>query len=119
MSVSSHLTPEPERRLWIILESMVESVQWADKKIGALSAFAAAQLILTKIVASGGPFGFLGLISLSAALPLGVFAFSPLTGAPKWFDLLEPKKVKPSIDDCLVLADDIAKYSHSELIARL
>lgn len=117
MSISSHLTPEPEKRLWAILAAMEQSVEWTDKKIAALTALAAAQIAFANI--PSGPLGFLASLSLSAAIPLGVFAFSPLTGAPKWLPFLEPRKGKPTPDDCLIIADDIVKYTHSELILRL
>ena len=119
MSISTHLSPEPERRLWIILESMRLSVEWADRRTGALTAFAAAELAFVTLAVPSGPAGFLALVCLAAALPLGVFAFSPLSGKPQWLPFLEPSKDKHSVDDSLVSADDLAKYSHSELVHRL
>jgi len=119
MSISTHLSPEPERRLWILLDAMQQAVQWADMRIAALTAFAAAQLAFLKLVTPSGPLGWLTLVCLCAALPLGVFAFSPLSGKPNWLPFLEPPKPKHSVDDCLVSADDLAKYTHSELIHAL
>jgi len=118
MSVSSHLTPEPERRLWVILEHMEHSVEWTDHKIGAITAFAVIELALIKMLAPASPLGLLTLVLLSLALPLGVFAFSPLSGKPKAPYLPEPHKDKPSIDHCMISAEDIAKYTHSELVHR-
>lgn len=118
MSVSSHLTPEPERRLWVILEHMQHSVEWNDRKIAAITVFAVIELALVRTLAPGGPLGFLTLLLLSSALPLGVFAFSPLSGKPKTSYLAEPHKDKPSIDHCMIWADDIARYTHSELVHR-
>ena len=117
MSVSSHLTPEPERRLWVILEQMQHAVEWVDRKIGAITAFAMLELALIKLLAPTGPLGFLTLLLLALALPLGVIAFSPLTGKPK--GLYQPHKDKPSVDHCMIQAEDIAKYTHSELVHRL
>ena len=119
MSVSSHLTPEPERRLWVILEHMQHSVEWTDRRIGAVTAFAAIELAFVKMLAPAGPLGFLTLLLLSLALPLGVFAFSPLTGIPKWLYDPVPHKEQASIDHCMIWAEDIAKYTQSELIHRL
>jgi hypothetical protein len=119
MSVSSHLTPEPERRLWVILEHMQHSVEWTDHKIGAITAFAVIELALVKMLAPAGLLGFLTLILLALALPLGVFAFSPLTGLPKWLYKPELHKDSSSIDHCMIWAEDIAKYTHSELVHRL
>lgn len=119
MSVSAHLTPEPERRLWLILESMRRAVDWTDLRIAALTAFAAAQLAFIKILLPVGPPGFLALVSLTAALPLGVFAFTPLKRLPKGLRFLEPTKGKMSADDSLISADDLVKYSHGDLIFRL
>lgn len=119
MSVSSHLSPEPERRLWTILDSTRRAVEWTDTKIAALTAFAAAQLIFIKITQPAGFLGALGIASLYAALPLGALAFSPLTTALNWLPFLEPAKGKPNISDCLIAPDDLAKYSHGELINRM
>ena len=119
MTISAHLTPDPERRLWIIFESMRHSVEWADRRIGALTAFAAAELAVIRVLAPAGPLGLLVLASLSVALPLGVLAFSQLTGTPKRLPFLDPPSDKPSASDNMISADDIAKYTHQELIGRL
>src|SRR5688572_27857230 len=119
MSVSAHLTPEPERRLWLILENMRHSVEWVDARIGALTVFAAAELALIRFAAPAGAMDLLFLLSLSAALPLGVFAFAPLTRLPRWLAFLEPSRDKLRPDDCLIAVDDLAKYTHGELIHRL
>ncbi|MBU2573568.1 MAG: hypothetical protein KKH28_05775 [Elusimicrobia bacterium] len=119
MSISTHLTPDPERRLLALLESMRRTVGWSDKKIAALTAFAAAQLAIIRLTAPAGPLSFLAMVTLAAALPLGVFAFSPLTGKPGWIPFLEPKRDIHRSDDCLVSPEDLAKYSHSELVLLL
>jgi hypothetical protein len=119
MSVSSHLTPEPERRLWLILESARHAAEWSDKKIGALTMFAALELIYVRLMAVPGALnGFAGL-ALTAVLPLGVFAFSSLTGKPRWHPFQKAAADKPRSADNLVSVDDLAKYSHGELIGRL
>lgn len=119
MSVSAHLTPEPERRLWLILESMRHEVDGADLRIGALTAFAAAELAFIRILLPVGWPGFLALASLTAALPLGVFAFAPIKRLPAWLRFLEPHKGRMSTEDSLVSVDDLVKYSHGDLIFRL
>ena len=119
MSISSHLTPEPERRLWIILETMRRAVETSDKKIAALTAFAAAELALIRLLAPASPAAVLGRLCLFAALPLGIFAFSPLTSKPQRLPPLDPPVDRPQISDCLIAVDDIAKYAHGELIHRL
>jgi hypothetical protein len=119
MSISSHLTPEPERRLWLILESMRGCVERADRKTAALTAFAAAEFAFIKTSASAGPLELLALAILAASLPLGVFSFSPLVGLPKWLPFLGLQKDRPATADNLMSADDLAKYSHLELINRL
>ncbi len=113
MSVSAHLTPEPERRLWLILESMRHAVDSADARVAGLTVFAAAELAFLR---PGGP---LTAGALMAALPLGVFAFAPLKRLPKWLQFLEPRKDKMRADDSLILVEDLIKYSHGDLIFRL
>jgi hypothetical protein len=116
MSISAHLTPEPERRLTLILENVRHEGEWADKKIGALTAFAAAELAFTR---SGGALGFATAVALAAALPLGVFAFAPLARLPAFLSFLDVGKHKTSVNDCLIAVEDLAKYSQGELINRL
>jgi hypothetical protein len=113
VSVSAHLTPEPERRLMLMLESMRRSVEWADLKIGALTFFAAAELAFLR------PFGLLTAATLVVALPLGVFAFAPLARLPKFLSFLDEEKHKTSVNDCLIAFEDLAKYTQGELINRL
>ncbi len=118
MSVSAHLTPEPERRLWTILENMRHEVEWSERKAGALTAFAAAELAVMKSAAPAGPLAFLAGAALGAALPLGVLVFTSLTRLPRWLSFLEPAKGRQNVSDCMILADDIAKYPLGDLILR-
>lgn len=113
MSVSAHLTPEPERRLWLILESMRHAVDSADLRIAAITALAVAELAFFKFEPG------LVAVALTAALPLGVFAFVPAKRLPKWLQFLEPHRDKMRADDSLILVDDLVKYSHGDLIFRL
>jgi len=113
MSVSAHLTPEPERRLWLILESMRHEVDSADARIGALTIFAVAELAIFREA------HFAVALFLTTVLPLGLFAFAPLRRLPKWLQFLEPHRDKIRPDDSLILVDDLVKYSHGDLIFRL
>ena len=119
MSVSAHLTPEPERRLWLILESMRHAVDAADLRIAGLTTFAVFELAFIHVLMPAGSSGRLALATLTAALPLGVFAFAPMRRLPKWLQFLEPRQDKVRADDSLILVDDLVKYSHGELIFRL
>ena len=119
MSISAHLTPEPERRLWTILESVRRSVESADLKIAAITAFAASEIAFLHIASEKGALNAAALAILTAALPLGVFAFSPLTRAPKPLSFLDPAKDKTGPNDNLISADDLALYTQGELIHRL
>lgn len=115
MSISSHLTPEPERRLWIIHDNMRRAVEWTDTKLAVLVIFAAAELSFLK----PGLLGLLGLVPLSSALLVGIIATLPLTRIPRWLAFLEPAKGEQCAADCLIAAEDLAKYTHLELILRL
>lgn len=119
MSVSTHLTPEPERRLWLIYEQMTAAAERADWKLFALTAFAAAQLAVLERPGAAVPPGFLATLCLYAALPLGVLAFLPMAGRPRWVPALDPAQGRPSAGDCLIAAEDVVKYSPSELVNRL
>ena len=119
MSVSSHLTPEPERRLWIIHENMRHSVEWADRKIAAITACTAAQMALIGLLAPAGTVSYLALVALSVVLPLGVFAFSPLTEVARRLPFLEPSDDRSHAADFLLSVHDIAAYSQTELVNRM
>ena len=98
---------------------MRHSVEWADRKIAALTAFAAAELAFVPLPAPAGPLGFLIRLSLAASLPLGVFAFAPLGRLPPFLSFLDEAKHKTSVNDCLISVEDLAKYTQGELVNRL
>ena len=119
MSVSSHLNPEPERRLWIIHENLRRSVEWTDLKLGALTGFAALQMALIKFVSPDGPVNHPALVLLAAILPIGVLALSPLIEMPVRTPLLEPRPDKLAAIESLLEAGDISKHPQVELVNRL
>ncbi len=119
MSVSSHLTPEPERRLWLILEYMRGAVARAEDQIAALAALVVAELIYLKVAGPAGPIVGLSILLLALALPLAVFSYAPFARLPAWLSFIEPPKEKPAGADNLVSEQDLAKYSHLELINKL
>lgn len=113
MSISTHLTPDPERRLLILRESMHEAVVWVEKKTGAITVFAAGQLAWLYTAATAGPLYMAAMAALAASLPLGVYAFSPLIGKPG------PSKGPHRSDDSFIAAEDLAKYTHAEMVLLL
>jgi len=119
MSVSSHLNPEPERRLWIIHENVRRAAEWTDIKLGALMAFAAVQMVLIKVVVPAGPLANLALALLAVVLPAALVALSPLIEARRQLPLIDPGMDKRNSGDCLIVPHDIAKYPQVELVIRL
>ena len=119
MSVSSHLNPEPERRLWIIHGNMRRAVEWTDIKLGALTAFAAAQLGFLKLTSPEGGYYFWALLFLAAVLLIGLAALSPFVEAARQLPWLDPRMDTRHAGDCLILPHDIAKYPQIELVVRL
>jgi hypothetical protein len=101
------------------LESARHATEWNERKIAALTAFAAAEAAFLKTLAPPSAPGLVALALLSAALPLGVLAFSPLTGKPRWHPFQAPPQDKPRAADRLVSVEDLAQYTQAELIARL
>ena len=96
------------------MRQAVEETNW---KVAAITAFAAMELALLK-PAEAGPAWLAASAALTAALPLGVYAFSPLSRRGKWPPHIEPKK-KSSVDDNLISAEELARFTHGELIFRL
>lgn len=119
MSVSSHLTPEPERRLWAILDSLRGDAARADWQLLALTVFAALELLLLAQTPLAGPLARLGTCALAAAAPFGLFAFAPLARLPEKLGALEPARGRQSVDDSFITAEDLVKYAHGELILKM
>jgi len=114
MSVSSHLTPDPERRLRVIYENIYNSLNRANRKLGAITLFAAVQMTVVKFVAPEGAMGYLALLILCAILPIGILGVSPFIETPKPLPLLKPED-KPHPGDSLIDEYDIVRYSQIEL----
>lgn len=110
MSVSSHLTPEPERRLWLILENIRHEVERAEGKILAVTFLAAVEVAFIK--------GAMGPL-LGAALVAGVYALTPWAKRGKGLSWLDGAPAKQRGDDSLIAPADIVKYAHGELILKL
>ncbi|MDO8805151.1 MAG: hypothetical protein Q7R35_12025 [Elusimicrobiota bacterium] len=119
MSISSHLSPDPERRLWIIHGKMLHCVEWTDIKLGALTVFAAAQMALLKVLVSGGPLAYPALALLAAVLLIGLVALSPLIEAQRQFPWLDQRMDRRQAGDCLIVPQDVAKYPQIELVILL
>lgn len=119
MSVSSHLTPEPERRLWAVLDFLRAEAARADWRLLALTVFSAAELLLLKQAGAYGFFAWFGVLALAAAVAFGLFAFAPLPRLPEALSFLEPGKGRQTVDDSFITADDVAKYAHGELVLKM
>lgn len=116
MSVSAHLSPEPERRLWLMLEAQRVAVDGFDARMAGLVALSAAELAFA--AGRAGLASWAALAPLAVVLPLGAFSFLPLPRLPKWLSFLEPARQRQRLDDNLLESEDLTKYSHGELIFR-
>lgn len=119
MSVSSHLTPEPERRLWALMDGLRQEVDRLDIRLFGLAALAFGELFYLKTAAPAGWVIGLAVLSLALSLPLAILSLSPAARLPAWLAFIEPAKDKQTGADRLFVAEDIAKYSHGELINKL
>jgi len=115
MSVSSHLTPDPERRLWVIHEDIYKSLEWTDMKLGALTAFAAGQMAVIRFITPESAPGLAALAALCAALPAGILGCSPFIETLRPIPLLDARENKPRTGDSPFNAYDLARYSQLEL----
>jgi len=114
--ISSHLTPEPERRLWVILDNVRGRLETAERKAAGLAFFAAAQAAFLKVSTGGGPLVLAGASILGAAVLLAGAAVVPFYRAPR---KPAPPPETPSPDESLLFFGDLAKYSHAELVLKL
>lgn len=119
MSVSSHLTPDPERRLRIIYGNLDNAVKWADSKLGAVTIFAAAQAVAVKYLLPDGIAGQAALVILCAVVPVGLLGVSPFLETLHRLPLLDPRQDKLPDGNYLVNEYDISKYSQAELTSYL
>jgi hypothetical protein len=115
MSVSSHLTPDPERRLRLIHGDVYDSLKWTDVKLGAITAFAMVQMAAIRLVAPEGVMSYLALLALCAVLPVGILGCSPFIETPRPILPLDQRGDKPRAGDSLVNEHDIAGYSQIDL----
>jgi hypothetical protein len=119
MGVSSHLTPEPEHRLWLIHGNLLRCCERGDVKLLSLSFLCAAQIALVRYAAPAGAFSVLSMCLLAAALPLALAAVSPFVEAQRQLPLLDPSLALRRQGDSLISAVDIAKYPQVELVVLL
>ena len=119
MSVSSHLSPEPERRLWVIHENVRRSVEWTDTKLGILAVLAVLEIPVIFGGFRPGLLTYAGALLMCLALPLVLAGLSPFVDAPGPVSLLDQPVGKMLPDDSFLLARDLARYPHAELVFRL
>ena len=119
MSVSSHLNPEPERRLWVIHETVSRASDRTDVKLAVLAFFCAVQMPIILGVFREGPLSLAAVALLALALPPALAAFSPLAETPRQVPLLDRKVGRMLPSDSFLQAADLARYPHIELVNRL
>jgi hypothetical protein len=119
MSVSSHLNPEPERRLWIIHESVTRYAEWTDVKLAVLAFFCALEMPVILGVFREGPLTLAAVGMLCLALPLALAGLSPLADIYRTLPLLDQKVGRMDPSDSFLVARDLARYPHMELVNRL
>jgi len=119
MSISSHLTPEPERRLWSIMEAMRRQVEWGETKLAALILIAAVEGAFVGVTGPSGAFGRAALAAFGLTLLVAVFALLPLQRTPKWLPFLEPLGEKHIAADSLLSSEALSKLTFTEAIQLL
>lgn len=115
MSVSSHLTPEPERRLWVIHDTVLRAAEWVDVQQGVLLVF----LMLELPYLGRGVAGYSAVLLALAAILLALAGFSPLTEAVRQLPLLDQPVGKVTPLDSFLQPGDLARYPHIELVLRM
>jgi len=110
MSVSSHLTPEPERRLWLILEHVRGEAERADWKLAALALLCAVEAAAVPPPARAAS---------AAAAAAAVLALLPSSRKPRRWPALDPAPARPNADDSMISYLDIPKYALGELVLKL
>lgn len=109
LSVSSHLTPDPEKRLIRMLENLNEQQRSADFRLFAGAIVSAVEMFALTPSCTGAE------ILLCAAILIVFTAMSPLMETEKRIKFLDVKESELP-DDYIFDGYDIAKYSRSELV---
>ncbi len=95
-----------------------DSLNRTDRKLGAITIFAAGQMAVIKFISPEGALSYISLLALCAVLPAGVFGISPFIETPKPLPPLDQVN-KPRSADSLLNEHDIAGYSQLELVSFL
>lgn len=119
MSVSSHLTPDPERRLWIIHDRVQELLSVTDRKLWLFVFLAAAQIALVRFASPGGMLAYYALVALAPALPLGAFALSPFAERNRPVPTHESDHGKKGSAYSLLSQRDLAGFTQADLTITL
>ena len=119
MSISSHLSPDPERRLWVIHDSVRRAAEWTDLKLGLLALLAVLELPWLPGFFRVGALAYTAVALLCAALLLALAAISPFSDLARQFPLLDQPVGKVQSEDSLVLPADLARSPHTDLVFRL
>ena len=114
MSVSSHLTPDPERRLRIIHDGISYSLRQTDLKLGAAALLAVLQAVAVRLVAPDGASAWAALVLFCAVLPVCFAGASPFMETSRPVPLLD-RRGSRRVPDSLLTERDIAECSQLEL----
>ncbi len=114
MSVSSHLTPDPERRLRIIHDGISYSLRQTDLKLGAASLLAVLQAVALRLLAPDGTAAWTALLLFCAVLPVCFAGASPFIETPRPVPLLD-RHGNRRVPDSQLTERDIAASSQLEL----
>lgn len=118
MSVSSHLNPEPERRLWTIHDNMRLAAVIADSKLGAMAFFALLEIALLRLDAAFGLLATAIVFLMAVVLLICLFAVSPFVETAARAPLRD-HRLEHEGADSLITARDLASRPHIELVNRL
>jgi hypothetical protein len=119
MSVSSHLTPDPERRLWVIYTRVQDLLASTEKKLWLFTFLAAAQVALARFASPGGLPAYLSIVLSALALPLGALALSPFLDNPRPSLSQKPGPGKKGTAYSLLRERDLAGFSQADLTITL
>ena len=109
LSVSSHLTPDPERRLRRMLDNLHEQQRSAEFKLSAAAIAAAIEMFAVLPSRTGTEF------LLSLVICFAFAGLSPFMETDKKLPVLDCKETDLP-DDYILDEYDLAKYSSSELV---
>ncbi len=119
MSVSAHLTPEPERRLWTLVEAARETAARRTRAAAALGGLASLELAAAALAPHRGAALRAASLAAAACAVSAACALAAREASAARLPILDAAPGPTSANDDLLSVRDVSRYTRAELVHRL